>query len=330
MSLLIPPRAPDLPCPTPARTASRPLSAGGSGQAPAAVVMVRPHHFRPNPQTAADNAFQVAGPAPSGDRDAVAAAAFEEVTRAVEALRAEGVVVHLFDDPDPDRPDSVFCNNWFSTHTTGELVLHAMLAPNRRRERRDDIVAALTEQYRVEQLIDLGDGPVLEGTGAMVLDHDARVAYCGRSQRADPSALAGFCARLGYRPHLFDTADGAGRPIYHTNVMLAVAGELALVGLDLLPDPRQRRRLRRTLARRGEVVELTAAQVGEFAGNAIELSTPTGPLLAMSARGVASLTAAQRSTIERRTRLLALDVPTLELAGGSVRCMIGGIHLTPR
>jgi hypothetical protein len=27
-------------------------------QAPSAVVMVRPHHFSPNPDTAADNSFQ--------------------------------------------------------------------------------------------------------------------------------------------------------------------------------------------------------------------------------------------------------------------------------
>jgi hypothetical protein len=42
------------------------------------------------------------------------------------------------------------------------------------------------------------------------------------------------------------------------------------------------------------------------------------------------LTAEQRQVIERTTRLLPLSVPTIELAGGSVRCMLAGIHLTPR
>ncbi len=299
----------------------------GSHQAPPAVVVVRPHHFRPNPQTAADNAFQVlTGP---GSGSELSARAFGEVTAMVTALRAEGVVVHLFEDERDDRPDSVFCNNWFTTHADGRLVLHAMLAPNRRTERREDVVAELRAGYRVSEVVDLTDGPTLEGTGAMVLDHDARVAYCARSLRADPAALAGFGRRLGYRVHSFSTADGAGRPVYHTNVMMALATELSLVGLDLVPDVGERRRLRRALAARGAVVELTREQVGHFTGNALELATPTGRVLAMSARGVASLTERQREIIEAGCRLLPLDVPTLELAGGSVRCTLAGIHLPP-
>ncbi|SDD23372.1 citrulline utilization hydrolase CtlX [Auraticoccus monumenti] len=304
--------------------------AAGSPQAPSTVVMIRPHHFRPNPQTAADNAYQVAAADRAAQDGEVAARAHGEVTRAVRDLRAAGVRVHLFEDLRDDRPDSVFCNNWFSTHADGRLVLHSMLAPNRRRERRPDVVAWLQRHHRVSQVVDLADGPVLEGTGAMVLDHDQRVAYCSRSRRADDRALAAFCDRLGYRPHVFDTAGADGRPVYHTNVMMALGTGFSLVALDLVPDPAQRRRLRRSLERRGDVVALGATQVGEFAGNAIELSTPDGPVLALSSRGLRALTTAQRAVLEGHCRVLPLDVPTCELAGGSVRCMIAAVHLEDR
>ena len=49
-----------------------------------------------------------------------------------------------------------------------------------------------------------------------------------------------------------------------------------------------------------------------------------------AARAAASLTDVQRGVIERSARLLPLNVPTIELAGGSVRCMLAGIHLAPR
>lgn len=82
-------------------------------QAPARVILVRPHHFVPNPVTASDNAFQRTLPeAPA----AVAVRARREVTGLAEVLESAGVEVAVFDDPAAVTPDSVFPNNWFSTH----------------------------------------------------------------------------------------------------------------------------------------------------------------------------------------------------------------------
>jgi len=79
-----------------------------------------------------------------------------------------------------------------------------------------------------------------------------------------------------------------------------------------------------------EVISLSARQIAEFAGNAIELSGRDGRILVLSQRAYASLSEEQKGVIERSARLLPLSVPTVELAGGSVRCMIAGIHLSPR
>ncbi len=302
-------------------------------QAPSAVVMVLPHHFTPNPETAADNSFQSASGAAT---ETTARQAHDEVRRAVDQLQAAGVTVHLFeDDGRRNTPDAVFPNNWFSTHPGGHVALYPMYNPSRRRERRADILEFLKQHYRVQDIIDYSglehDELFLEGTGAMVLDHLARVAFTARSNRADPLALERFSTHFNYEPMVFDTADTQGKPIYHTNVLMCIATQFALVALDAIVDPQRANEVRQRLEETGrEVMPISQQQVANFAGNAIELSSPEGRVLALSARAAASLTAEQRQVIERTARLLPLDVPTIELAGGSVRCMLAGIHLAPR
>jgi hypothetical protein len=305
-----------------------------SVQSPAAVVMVRPHHFAPNPQTLADNGFQ---PNADGlDPERLAASAYDEVTRAAAALEAAGVTVHLFEDEAVHRPDSVFPNNWISTHSGGHIALFPMFTPNRRTERRGDIVELLKTTYRVQDVIDYSgleyDDVFLEGTGAMVLDHESRIAYAARSNRADPIALERFCTNFGYEPMVFDAVDGRGFAVYHTNVILSIATEFALVAADMFVSPVRRRDVLDRLAARGrrDVIALDNAQVDAFAGNALELWSAQGRVLALSRTAFDALTADQRARIERSARLLPLDVPTIELAGGSVRCMLAGVHLDPR
>lgn len=303
-------------------------------QAPSAIVMIRPHGFTPNPETAADNTFQSLAEKESAQ--SVARAAYREVTAASERLETEGVRVHLFEDRgERDTPDSVFPNNWFSTHPGGHVALYPMYCENRRRERRPEIIEMLKAEYRVQEVIDYSglehDGLFLEGTGAMVFDHMARVAYVARSNRADPVALERFSTHFNFEPMVFDTADPAGRPVYHTNVLMCVATEFAMVGFDPIPDTRRANQVRERLEESGrEVVALSAAQIANFAGNAIELSGCDGRILALSQRACDALTAQQKEVIERSARLVPLSVPTIEMAGGSVRCMIAGIHLAPR
>lgn len=304
-----------------------------TAQAPGAVIMIRPHHFEPNPVTEADNAYQQ-GRA-GRERAELAATALAEVNAAIDRLRQEGVVVHVFDDEQPDRPDSVFPNNWLSTHSGGHVAVFPMFPPNRRRERRWDVIEFLKARYRVQDVIDYSglenDGVFLEGTGAMVLDHLHRLAYVCRSNRADPIALERFCTNFGYEPMAFDAADEHGTTIYHTNVLMCIATEFALIGAEAIPDASRRAEVLKRLAEHGRVVlPLTFQQLREFAGNAMELSTPTGRILALSSRAEASLTREQREVIERSCRIVALDVPTIELAGGSVRCMLAGVHLDAR
>ena len=300
--------------------------------APSAVVLVRPHHFDVNPVTARDNLFQSA---PPNGSEARAQAAYRESTALAEALESAGVRVHLFEDLSHDRPDSVFPNNWLSTHSGGHVAVYPMFAPNRRLERRQDILDELKSHYRVQDILDYSgleeDNIFLEGTGAMVLDHDERIAYVARSHRADPIALERFCTHFGYEPMVFDAADPAGVPIYHTNVVMCIATDFVLAGMSMMePDARREEIADRLTAGGRELIDLNFEQLTNFVGNALELTGSAGRILAMSQRAADSLTAAQRAIIEKSCRIVAVDVPTIELSGGSVRCMIAGIHLTPR
>ncbi|MCK0137688.1 arginine deiminase-related protein [Aliiroseovarius sp. F47248L] len=295
--------------------------------------MIRPHHFHPNAETARDNGFQTDAPANAAEK--LAKQAQSEITMAVQTLREAGVQVHLFDDPRDDRPDAVFPNNWFSTHPGGHVAVYPMYSPNRRIERRSDVLELLKQRYRVQDIIDYSgleqDGLFLEGTGAMVLDHVERVAYAARSKRTSEVLLERFCTHFNYEPMVFDAYDAAGLPIYHTNVLMCIGTDVALIGLETIHNAVRREELRERLAQGDrDIVELTQDQIANFAGNAIELQGRDGRLLAMSTRAANALSPTQRQRIEAHLKILPLEIPTIEMAGGSVRCTIAGIHLSPR
>lgn len=302
-------------------------------QAPAAVVMVRPHHFTPNPETAADNAFQL--PRPELTAEALEARALTEFDAVVRTLMAQGVRVHVFDDLGRDTPDSVFPNNWFSTHHGGRVAIYPMAAPSRRGERRADVIEMLKRDYRVQEVIDYSglenDNLFLEGTGAMILDHAERIAYVGASSRANPVILERFCTHFGYEPMVFGNTDPHGNPIYHTNVIMSIATEFAVVCTEVMTDAARRDEILRRLEESGrDIVDISWRQVTEFCGNGLELTGSSGRLYACSQRAASAFTAEQRATIERSSSIVSIDVPTIELAGGSVRCMLAGIHLSRR
>ncbi len=294
--------------------------------------MIRPHRFYPNPETAADNAFQET--ISPDELSNISAAAQREFDHAVDTMRESGVTVHVVDDTaTPEKPDAVFPNNWFSTHHDGRVVLYPMYSPARRHERRHEVIEALKKKYRITDVLDYSaaekDGLYLEGTGSLVLDHENKIAYASLSQRTHTEVLRKFCDDFDYEPIAFRSVTFDGRSIYHTNVMMCVGSEFALIGLETIPDESERIGVQNLLESTGkEVIELSAKQISEFAGNAIELHNDKEKLLVLSKRALAALTDVQRQRIAKYARLIPLDLPTIELTGGSARCMIATIHLS--
>ena len=300
------------------------------------VLMVRPATFYANPETLASNAFQHAD---ASAPEVSLAAARAEFDTMVQLLSDAGVRVAVADaEASADTPDALFPNNWFSTHADGRLVLYPMAAANRRRERRPQLIAALAAQHgwRIARSTDLSAleerGLIVEGTGSLVLDRVAGIAYAILSPRTHREALDLVCRELGYTPLAFHAHDRAGRAVYHTNVLMSVGPTLALLGSALVSDATERKALHASFERAGKaLLDLSAAQIDAFAGNALFLEDDAGvPLVAISRRAWLSLAPSQRVLLERHAAPVVCPADTIEhVGGGGVRCMIAEIFLPP-
>ena len=298
------------------------------------VLMIRPAGFESNPQTAASNRFQGKSPIPRDEQQAVALREFDDL---VAALRGAGIEVIVIDDTVyPHTPDAIFPNNWISMHADGRVVLYPMEAPNRRAERRLDVVDKLHHTHRrlVTEVIDLSAheerGQFLEGTGSMVLDRVNRVAYACLSTRTHLVPLGDFAQRMGYDIVAFDAVDRAGVPIYHTNVLMSVGEDVAVICDAAIPREDQREAVLARLRETGHrVVRIDYSQLEAFAGNVLELRSRDGErIIAMSMRAFDSLDDRQRGTLATGARIVSTPIDTIESsAGGSVRCMLAEVHL---
>ena len=227
-------------------------------------------------------------------------------------------------------------------------VLYPMFAENRRAERRQDIIEALTGAVAPSctgaadapscasaALLDLTSyekrNLFLEGTGSLILDRNEHLAYACQSPRTCEEVLEEWSSKMGYDYFLFHAEDMNGNPIYHTNVMMSVGEQLAVVCLDAITDIEERMSLIELLEESDkEIVEISLEQMNEFAGNMLQLHTvKEGELkyiMVMSARAKDSLDQDQIEAIEKYCKIVAPDLEFIERnGGGSARCMLAEI-----
>ena len=248
------------------------------------VFMVKPVRFGYNPQTAGNNAFSRPGRENSAQENAL-----REFTSYVALLRANKIDVVIGEDTStPHTPDSIFPNNWFSTHEDGTMVLYPMSTLNRRHERKEELLEVIRKNFEVRRLIDLtwweNDNLYLEGTGSMVLDRENKIVYAAKSQRTSEKVLEDFCKQMCYTPVYFEAYDRQGVAIYHTNVMMSVGTAYAIVCMESI-RPEDRDRVRTSIMDSGKkILDISFGQLGHFAGNMLELHNTEGrPILVMSA-----------------------------------------------
>jgi hypothetical protein len=299
--------------------------------------MVRPARFGCNAQTAESNAFQ-AKPTTLGGED-LQTIALREFHGLAEALERAGVEVLIApDSAQPPKPDAIFPNNWVSFHHDGTVALYPMLAPNRRLERRDEVLEQVVRNgaFRVSRTVDLthreSENKYLEGTGSVVLDRVHRIAYACSSPRTDLDVLGEFAQQLDYELMTFDAVDAGGTAIYHTNVLMAIGSSFAVVCSESIVGAAHRAAVLSKLHTTGHtIVEITAAQMAQFAANVLELAAPDGKLIALSTTALGCLAPPQRRALESQAMLIAAEIPTIErIGGGGVRCMLAEVHLPKR
>ena len=294
-------------------------------QTASSFLMVRPTGFSYNLQTAATNIFQKVAIASAEEIISTAISEFDHAIRRMEKL---GLDVNVFDQTDPETPDAVFPNNWISFHTDGKAILYPMLTTNRRKERREDIVETLKQRYAINEVIDLthfeDEGKFLEGTGSMVFDHVNRIAYACISERTNLEVVNYLCETLSYKPFTFTATDN-NLPIYHTNVMLHIGENYAVLCAESIADIKERKDLERILAYTGhQVVLISTLQMHAFAGNMIQVQNNIDKRYTLlSASAIRCLHLSQIEVISQSSELISFDIPTIEkIGGGSLRCML--------
>ena len=300
------------------------------------ILMIRPVAFRKNEETAVNNYFQEDLEIKNNEINKIAQEEFDDF---VSVLRAKGVNVLVVEDRvEEDTPDSIFPNNWVSFHDSGNVAVYPMFAENRRRERREDIFEVLEESgFKIKDIIDYTsaeeEGLYLEGTGSILLDRVNRKAYCALSERANEDLFIEFCEDFDCFPVIFNanqSVNGERKAIYHTNVLMALAENFAVICLDAIDNKKERKNVVTHLKNDGkEVIAISESQMHSFAGNMLQvLGAKNERYMIMSSAAYHSLNKDQLSTIEKHCEIIHSSLETIETCGGgSARCMMAEVFL---
>ncbi len=302
------------------------------GQIASTILMVRPASFGYNAETAANNVFQTNLPL---TRDEVQEKVLQEFDQFVQTLRQNDVeVIVVQDTEEPAKPDAIFPNNWFCTLQDGTVAVFPMYAPNRRIEKRDDMLRNLTDMYDTRDLEDWSEYEAeslfLEGTGSMIIDHVHKLIYACLSPRTNKAVLDRFAHAHGYKPVTFFARDENGVEVYHTNVIMSIGETYAVICLESIKEEAERIALSQRLIVTGhEVIPITLAQVYAYAGNMLQVQNKQGKkFTVLSQQAYHSLTGEQKDILNTHSNLLPININTIEtIGGGSVRCMMAEIFL---
>ena len=289
------------------------------------VFMVKPVCFGFNEQTADTNAFQREGFEKEAQEKAL-----KESGNFVKLLTENDItVIQAEDTIEPKTPDSIFPNNWFSTHEGGILVLYPMYAENRRDERKQVFLDAIKQNFESKKIIDLtkweNEGKFLEGTGSLVLDRENKIAYACKSPRTSEIVFNDFCRKLGYLPVLFNAVDKNNTMIYHTNVIMCIGKTFAIICLDSIKSTEEKNMIIESLNKsKKKIIDITLEQLENFAGNMLEVKNKKGKrYLIMSDTAYNCLTKDQIEYLENECTILHPKIESIEInGGGSARCMM--------
>ena len=296
------------------------------------LLMIEPVNFGFNAETAVNNSFQNDSGADLQQN------ALQEFHDLVSLLQKNNIDVTVIKDTEaPHTPDSIFPNNWISFHPDGRIYLYPMFAPNRRLERKQSVLDAIQQRFIVAETVDLSEPEsedrFLEGTGSMVLDRINRIAYACISPRTDVELVNEFCRLANFNSVLFSAKDVSGVPIYHTNVLMCVAEQYAVVCLESIMDKTEREKLIKSLVETGkEIIDISFQQLNCFAGNMLQVVNADGKyLLVMSSQAFGSLRKDQICRLDKYNRIIHSPLDHIEGAGGGgARCMIAEVFLQPK
>ena len=289
--------------------------------------MIKPSSFGFNNDTSGDNYFQKQ--INNLSQSEIRLKAVEEFENMCSILKKNGINIIVFEnDENKKLTDDVFPNNWISFHGN-KYVIHSMYAKSRRGEKNKSFINTLsTHNFNYTLLNDYTNYELedifLEGTGSVVLDRVNKYAYCSISKRSNDELFKLFCDDIGYKPISFKSYDSRGDLIYHTNVMMSIGDDFALVCFESINDKNEMILVKESLEKSGrKIVEITLSQVDSFAGNLIQLGDKKNKIIVISELAYSSLNNHQKNILSAESKIVNIPIPTIQkCGGGSVRCMI--------
>ena len=288
--------------------------------------LIEPCSFGFNSESAESNAFQEKIINLSAEQ--IQLQALSEFNCLKDTLVSAGINVLVFKDtPSPHKPDAVFPNNWISVNND-QIVIYPMCNENRRSEKRKDLIEELQKQFKIEEIIDLSiyekENMFLEGTGSMVFDYQNKIVYACISPRTHKQLFIKTSEYLGYTPICFHSFDKTNIPIYHTNVMMTIGPDFAVICLESITNKVEQVFVKEHLIHTGhEIIDISLDQVNHFAGNMLTLKGKEDNMIVLSENALRSLNTSQTRQLEKHGQLLPVNINTIEtIGGGSVRCMI--------
>ena len=294
------------------------------------ILMIEPLAFGFNEETAESNYFQQKDDTPAKE---IQQNAHQEYLAMLALLKTNGIdILSIKDTPEPHTPDAIFPNNWISFHRENKVALYPMYAENRRKERRPEIIKLAKPNHNCE-ITDYSDAELkqyaLEGTGSIILDRKNMIAYAAMSERTQPTLVERFAADFGYQTVLFsafqNVDDNWKLPIYHTNLMMSIAEQYAIVCLDAISYETERKVLIGKLKTSGKtIIEISEEQMYHYAGNALQVVNNEGEsILVMSQTAYKTLNQEQINQIKSYNKIITPNIPTIErYGGGSVQSMM--------
>ena len=292
-----------------------------NGQSTNHVLLIRPVEFYSNQQTIETNHYQ------SVDDDKPHSEILEdaliEFDNFENNLLENNIKVTTLTGQE-GCPDNIF-PNWAVTYDDQSMHLFSMYGENRRLEKSDEHIAFLNKQYRTT--LDYSpyenQSRFLEGTSSLVLDRVNRKAYMGISARSNEELAIKWAKEQNYELIVFETQSHSGNPIYHSDVMMYIGTELAVVCSEAIKVGANN--VINELSHTHRILEISSQQLLDFCGNCIEIKDTNNNLnLIMSTSAFEGYDSSQLNVLnEHFTKIIHSNLKTIEkYGGGSARCMI--------
>ena len=286
------------------------------------ILLIKPASFYCNEQTVETNLYQQSSQ--GEDKDKILKEALIEFHDFEHLLKKNHISVTTLEGQG-DCPDNIY-PNWFLTFENKTMNLFSMLAENRRLEKSESHISFLNQTYKTT--IDYSnfekDSVFLEGTSSMVLDRINKVAYMGLSPRSNEELAQLWAKDCGFELIVFETKSHLGVPIYHTDIIMYIGSEIAVICPDSIQSQHQFKVIDK-LNKHHQVLEISEEQVLNFCGNGLEVrDTEDNLKVIMSTAAFNAYTTSQKKILSRYyTKIIHSNLEYIEkYGGGSARCMM--------